>query len=217
MSTPDPTSASAGANVLGWPDMPPPPTRRPRSQRMSCGPLTGQESFFYPPGQDRSRSIWSPSTASTGWSCDARPQAPTTMRAITPSRRACALVRSATYWPWATRTSKPHKTQAPPPRPAGAWLAGAAAVGGPCRRRRPAPWQRGSASLPVAGAHNLDRLRIEGAPLLAQVPGWWRTRRATVAEEQRWPAIYHPRPWDGWYPPVCRPTQAGRRAAALPA
>src|SRR5215218_80605 len=50
MSTPDPTSASAGANVLGWPDMPPPPTRCPRRQRMSCGPPTGQESFFYPPG-----------------------------------------------------------------------------------------------------------------------------------------------------------------------
>lgn len=50
MSTPDPTSATAGANGLGWPDMPPPPIRHPRNQRMSCGPPTGQESFFYPPG-----------------------------------------------------------------------------------------------------------------------------------------------------------------------
>lgn len=147
MSTPDPTSATAGANGLGWPDMPPPPIRHPRNQRMSCGPPTGQESFFY--SQDRSRSIWSPSTALTRWSCDARPQAPTTMWAITPSRRACALVRSATYWPWATRTSKVHETSSPAAQVRGSVAGGAAAVGGPCRRRRPAPWQRGSASLPV--------------------------------------------------------------------
>jgi hypothetical protein len=88
MSTPDPTSATAGANVLGWPDMPPPPTRRPRNQRMSCGPPPGR-SRCSSTRQDRSRSIWSPSTASTRWSCDARPQAPTTMRVITSSRRAC--------------------------------------------------------------------------------------------------------------------------------
>jgi hypothetical protein len=39
-----------------------------------------------------------------------------------------------------------------------------------------------------AGAHNLDRLRIEGAPLFARTPGWWRARRKTLAEEQHWRA-----------------------------
>jgi uncharacterized protein YjbI with pentapeptide repeats len=38
------------------------------------------------------------------------------------------------------------------------------------------------------GAHNLDRLRIEGEPLFARAPGWWRTRRKTLAEEQHWRA-----------------------------
>ena len=34
--------------------------------------------------------------------------------------------------------------------------------------------------------HNLDRLRVEGAPLFARTTGWWRARRKTLAEEQHW-------------------------------
>jgi hypothetical protein len=56
------------------------------------------------------------------------------------------------------------------------------------------------------GAHNLDRLRIEGEPLFARAPGWWRTRRKTLAEEQHWRAgrsgRWRPR---GWYPQACQP------------
>jgi uncharacterized protein YjbI with pentapeptide repeats len=58
------------------------------------------------------------------------------------------------------------------------------------------------------GAHNLDRIRIEGAPLLAPVPGWWRARRATVVEEQQWRAARlsgH----RGWYPSECHPPGGG--------
>ena len=36
------------------------------------------------------------------------------------------------------------------------------------------------------GVHNLDRLRIEGAPLFARTAGLWRTRRMTLAEERHW-------------------------------
>jgi uncharacterized protein YjbI with pentapeptide repeats len=52
-----------------------------------------------------------------------------------------------------------------------------------------------------AGAHNLDRLRIEGAPLFARTPGWWRARRKALAEEQHWRAA-RPGRWRkaGWYP-----------------
>jgi uncharacterized protein YjbI with pentapeptide repeats len=57
-----------------------------------------------------------------------------------------------------------------------------------------------------AGAHNLDRLRIEGAPLLARTTGWWRARRKTLAEEQNWRAN-RPGRWrlPGWYPQACQP------------
>jgi uncharacterized protein YjbI with pentapeptide repeats len=54
------------------------------------------------------------------------------------------------------------------------------------------------------GAHNLDRLRVEGAPVLAGVPGWWRARRTTIAEEQYWRATRHPSQRKGWYPSSCR-------------
>jgi len=57
-----------------------------------------------------------------------------------------------------------------------------------------------------AGAHNLDRLRIEGAPLFAHTTGWWRARRKTLAEEQHWRAG-RPGRWRaaGWYPRACQP------------
>jgi uncharacterized protein YjbI with pentapeptide repeats len=53
-----------------------------------------------------------------------------------------------------------------------------------------------------AGAHNLDRLRVEGAPQFARTTGWWRARRKTLAEEQHWHAT-RPGRWrpGGWYPP----------------
>jgi uncharacterized protein YjbI with pentapeptide repeats len=55
------------------------------------------------------------------------------------------------------------------------------------------------------GAHNLDRLRIEGEPLFARTHGWWRARRKTLAEEQHWRASRSGR-WRpaGWYPEVCQ-------------
>jgi hypothetical protein len=58
----------------------------------------------------------------------------------------------------------------------------------------------------AAGAHNLDRLRIEGEPLFAPIHGWWRARRKTLAEEQHWRANRpgHWRP-GGWYPQACQP------------
>jgi hypothetical protein len=57
-----------------------------------------------------------------------------------------------------------------------------------------------------AGAHNLDRLRIEGAPLFARTAGWWRARRKTLAEEQQWRA-HRPGRWQpaDWYPQACQP------------
>jgi uncharacterized protein YjbI with pentapeptide repeats len=56
------------------------------------------------------------------------------------------------------------------------------------------------------GAHNLDRLRIEGAPVFARTAGWWRARRKTLAEEQHWRAS-RPGRWrkGGWYPRACQP------------
>jgi uncharacterized protein YjbI with pentapeptide repeats len=56
-----------------------------------------------------------------------------------------------------------------------------------------------------AAAHNLDKLRIEGESLFARTPGWWRARRKTLAEEQRWRASRSGR-WrpGGWYPQVCQ-------------
>jgi uncharacterized protein YjbI with pentapeptide repeats len=44
------------------------------------------------------------------------------------------------------------------------------------------------------GVHNLDRLRIEGAPLFASTTGLWRARRKTLAEEQHWRA-HRPGRW----------------------
>jgi hypothetical protein len=56
------------------------------------------------------------------------------------------------------------------------------------------------------GTHNLDKLRIEGEPLFARTPGWWRARRKTLAEEQQWRAS-RPGRWrpGGWYPRACQP------------
>ena len=56
------------------------------------------------------------------------------------------------------------------------------------------------------GAHNLDKLRIEGEPLFGRTRGWWRARRRTLAEEQQWRAR-RPGRWQpgGWYPRTCQP------------
>jgi hypothetical protein len=79
-----------------------------------------------------------------------------------------------------------------------------------------------------AGAHNLDKLRIEATPQFAQPPPGWRLRRIggeglpvwrwttrmALAEEHQWRATRRLRPTPsgrrhpqlrGWYPPVCRP------------
>jgi uncharacterized protein YjbI with pentapeptide repeats len=56
-----------------------------------------------------------------------------------------------------------------------------------------------------AGAHNLDRLRVEGVPLLARPPGRWRARRVTIAEEQHWRARRRRSRPSGWYPRACQP------------
>ena len=66
-----------------------------------------------------------------------------------------------------------------------------------------------------AGAHNLDRLRIEGAPLFARTAGWWRARRKTLAEEQHWRAA-RPGRWRpaGWYPPACQPPASAQAEEA---
>jgi Pentapeptide repeats (9 copies) len=58
------------------------------------------------------------------------------------------------------------------------------------------------------GAHNLDRLRLEGAPLFTRTTGWWRARRKTLAEEQHWRAD-RPGRWrpGGWYPQDCQPPE----------
>jgi hypothetical protein len=65
-----------------------------------------------------------------------------------------------------------------------------------------------------AGAHNLDRLRAEGAPLFTRTPGWWRARRKTLAEEQHWRAT-RPGRWRaaGWYPRVCQPPASPKAEA----
>jgi hypothetical protein len=56
------------------------------------------------------------------------------------------------------------------------------------------------------GAHNLDRLRVEGDPLFAGTAGWWRARRRTLAEEQAWRAARPARRGRaGWYPTACWP------------
>src|SRR5260370_27814494 len=76
------------------------------------------------------------------------------------------------------------------------------------------------------GAHNLDRLRLEGPAPFAYSPAAWRlrlrawripvwkpwTRRQTLAEEHRFrtsglvtPRHTHPRlERPGWYPPSCQ-------------
>jgi uncharacterized protein YjbI with pentapeptide repeats len=66
-----------------------------------------------------------------------------------------------------------------------------------------------------ADAHNLDRLRIEGAPLFARTTRW-RARRKTLAEEQHWRAT-RPGRWrpGGWYPRACQPAGRTRRRAAF--
>ena len=46
MSTPDPTSATAGANLLGWPDMPPATDPLPEEPAYVLWSPTGQESVF---------------------------------------------------------------------------------------------------------------------------------------------------------------------------
>src|SRR6266540_2889581 len=69
-----------------------------------------------------------------------------------------------------------------------------------------------------SGAQNLDRMRIEGVPLLARPPGPWRARRVTVAEEHQWRSELGERRRDrggylrldqpndrGWYPSACQP------------
>jgi len=65
-----------------------------------------------------------------------------------------------------------------------------------------------------ADAQNLDRLRIEGAPLFARTHGWWRARRKTLAEEQHWRAN-RPGRWRkaGWYPRACQPPGSPRAEA----
>jgi uncharacterized protein YjbI with pentapeptide repeats len=90
------------------------------------------------------------------------------------------------------------------------------------------------------GAHNLDKLRIEGSPLFALPPtGWtwrrlrgeglpiWRwTPRLTLAEEQRWrrdrPDLQdtpagrpHPQR-KGWYPPKCRASELPEEPVVVP-
>jgi uncharacterized protein YjbI with pentapeptide repeats len=67
-----------------------------------------------------------------------------------------------------------------------------------------------------AGAHNLDRLRMEGAPLFARTSGWWRARRKTLAEEQRWRAN-RPGRWRkaGWYPRACQPPSKAEAPGVL--
>jgi uncharacterized protein YjbI with pentapeptide repeats len=65
-----------------------------------------------------------------------------------------------------------------------------------------------------AGAHNLDRLRLEGAPLFARTNGWWRARRKTLAEEQHWRARRPGRwPLAGWYPRACQPPASPKAEA----
>jgi uncharacterized protein YjbI with pentapeptide repeats len=66
-----------------------------------------------------------------------------------------------------------------------------------------------------AGAHNLDRLRMEGTRPFARTAGWWRARRKTLAEEQHWRAT-RPGRWPrsaGWYPPPCQPPASPKAEA----
>jgi uncharacterized protein YjbI with pentapeptide repeats len=54
-----------------------------------------------------------------------------------------------------------------------------------------------------AGAHHLDRLRIDGHPRFAPTPRGWRwAKRQTLAEEHHW---RHAHGAGGWYPPPCQP------------
>ncbi|WP_018683038.1 pentapeptide repeat-containing protein [Actinokineospora enzanensis] len=56
-------------------------------------------------------------------------------------------------------------------------------------------------------AHNLDKLRLEGADLLARTPANWRwTSRLTVAEEHHWRARHHEgKRQRDWYGPATQP------------
>ncbi len=66
------------------------------------------------------------------------------------------------------------------------------------------------------GAHNLDKLRIEGQPLLARARGRRRTGRLTLAEEHYW-RDQAPRHRRGWYPSACQlPAWAGLEPANRP-
>jgi uncharacterized protein YjbI with pentapeptide repeats len=54
------------------------------------------------------------------------------------------------------------------------------------------------------GTHNLDKLHIEGQPLLPRARGRRRTGRLTLAEEHHW-RHQATRRHRGWFPPVCQP------------
>jgi hypothetical protein len=172
---------------------------------MSCGPLTGQESFFYPPGSVEEHLV----TEHGIDSLVVRRQAAGSYDHAGDHSKQTGVRTGAVGDLLAVGHAHEQAACDPKPRRPGPrerrWRARLLSVAR-ADVAGPRPGNVDLRACRFAGAHNLDRPRIEGAPLLAQVPGWRRARRATVAEEQRWPAIYHPRPWDGWYPPVCRPT-----------
>jgi hypothetical protein len=74
-------------------------------------------------------------------------------------------------------------------------------------------------------ALNLDRLRIEGVPLLALPPRQWHARRLAIAEEHHWrskrydvqhrPLRLDQPPGGGWYPSACQPPGFPVRAPAV--
>jgi hypothetical protein len=76
-----------------------------------------------------------------------------------------------------------------------------------------------------AGAHNLDGLRIEGAPTFRWAPAGWRrdgswfpwrwSPRQTIAEEQMWRASQHKHSED-WDPPERRALQWLNESSSLP-
>jgi uncharacterized protein YjbI with pentapeptide repeats len=63
-----------------------------------------------------------------------------------------------------------------------------------------------------AGAHHLDRLRIDGHPRFAPAPRGWRwAKRQTLAEEHHW---RHAHGASGWYPQSCQPPSWAEQPAA---